>query len=90
MKNFAIVSLLLVCFLVVSVTARSYAVVELAHPGVSAAMNAGSRYEVVANADYAPGKFRCNRHVFKFLSINRLELLHSLASVVYPFCNCLH
>ena len=54
MKNFAIVSVLLVCFLVVSVTARSYAVVDLAR--VSAAMKAGAPYAVPI-ANYAPGKF---------------------------------
>ena len=52
MRNFAIVSVLLVCFLVVSVTARSYAVVDLAR--VSAATKSGAPYAVVA--DYAPGK----------------------------------
>ena len=82
MKNFAILSVLLVCFLVVSVTARSYAVVDLTR--VSAAMKAGAPYAVVANADYAPaGKFRCNRHVFK--STNRIAFVPSLTSVVYPF-----
>ena len=62
MKNFAIVSVLLLCFLVVSITARSFAPVDLAR--VSAAMKAGVPYAVVANAPviaYAPaGKFPCN------------------------------
>lgn len=68
MKNFAIVSVLLACFLVVSVTARSYAVVDLAR--LSAAMEA-EPYAVVENARYAPGKFRSNKLVFK--SINFLD-----------------
>ena len=79
MKNFAIVSVLLVCFLVVAVTARSYAVVDLAR--VSAAMKAGVPYAAIANADYAPGKFRCNRHFFK--PTNRLALVPPLTSVVF-------
>ena len=56
MKNFAIVSVLLVCFLMVSVTARSYAVVDLAR--VSAAMKPGEPggYAMAANTHYAPGK----------------------------------
>ena len=52
MKNFTIVSVLLVCFLMVSVTARSYAAVD----HVSAAMKTGVPYAMVANAHYAPGK----------------------------------
>ena len=51
MKNFAILSVLLVCFLVVSVTAR-YALVDLDR--VSAAMKAQAPYPNVA--DYASGK----------------------------------
>ena len=65
MKNFAILSVLLVCFLVVAVTARSFAPVDLLHPSVSVAMKAGVPYAVVANADYAPGKLHCNPHAFK-------------------------
>ena len=48
MKNFAIVSVLLVCFLVVSVAASQYTVVDLAR--VSAAMKAGTPYALVAGS----------------------------------------
>ena len=74
MKNFAIISLLLVCLLVVSVTARSHAIVDLAR--VSAAMKNGAAYAVVENPSYAPGKFHCNPHAFK--PTNRLELVSLL------------
>ena len=60
-------------------TASPYAIVDLAR--VSAAMQDETDYAPVANADYAPGKFRCNRHVFK--PTNRLALVPSLTSVVF-------
>ena len=51
MKNFAIVSLLLVCFLVVSAAATRFAPVY--YDSVSAALEAGAPYAVVANPLYA-------------------------------------
>lgn len=51
MNNFAIVSLLLVCFLVVSAAATRFAPVY--YDSVSAALEAGAPYAVVANPLYA-------------------------------------
>ena len=77
MKNFAIVSVLLACFLVVSVTSRSYAVVDLAK--VSAAMK----------PDYAPGRFHSDKH-FSSQVNNFLGLLLRLAPFGCPFLFCLN
>ena len=55
MKNFAIVSVLLVCLLVVGATARSYALADL--PPVSIASKGGVLFAPVESVRYAPGKF---------------------------------